>query len=113
ELRWELPHRPAAHLIATADQVDIEPDRPIAQDRLGARLAQPGGEIGGGTAQPEGAAPGWVVTDDQRQCGAEQRNRDHNLDQSKSGLAAMTLARPHRLRPRGHSGLALRTAARR
>src|SRR5207302_3431986 len=98
QLPRQLPDRAAANSIAVTGQIDLEGDRLVAQDRLRARQTQSGGELRRSAAQPEAAAPGRLVSDDQGQGEAENSQRDDQLDQRKAGLPAM--ARGNRLRPR-------------
>src|SRR5438067_8044987 len=106
QLGRQLPYPPGAGLEPAAGKVDLKADRPIAQDRFRAGLAQSGGDLAGSGAQAESAAPGRPVSDDDCEAEAQNCEHDQQLDQREAGWPARACARRHRRRyrftSRGH-----------
>src|SRR5437763_1116040 len=96
QLVGQLPHPSRADLKTVPREIEVEADLPVAQDRLRAGLAEPGGYIGGGPAQAESAAPGRLVSDHEREGDAEDGGHAQDLDQRKGGRAVTAAAGRHR-----------------
>src|SRR6266478_949508 len=84
QIGWQAPRRRRADPIAVADQIEVEDDRAVADNRLGPRQAQTRGEFGGGRLEAQPAAPRWFVARDQRQSQTEYGEHCEELDQGEA-----------------------------
>src|SRR5205814_8956320 len=67
EIGWQTARRSRTDAIEMVGHIEIESHWPIARYRLRPRQAQPRGELGGRSLQPEPAAPGRFVTGNDNQ----------------------------------------------
>src|ERR1700730_6619572 len=84
QIGWQAPRRRRADPVAVPDQIEVEGDRAVADNRLGPRQAQARGEFGSGRLDAQPASQGGFVARDQRQGQAEYGEHCEELDQGEA-----------------------------
>src|SRR5207302_1790568 len=64
QIGWQAARRCRPDPVAVANQVEVEDDRAVVDNRLGPRQAQTRSEFGCGRLDAQPAAPGWFVAGD-------------------------------------------------